>query len=194
MKYIKTFENMSQSDIINTAPLINLINNEDIELISKILRQKKSGDLLEIACGNGSDAVLLSSKGFNVTCIEKNQKYVDEVNRKGIKCIRHDISQDLLFRNDTFDVIYSRLGMHYFTKNILDKIFNDIYRVCKLNGIFVFTVKIENDSIQTNKVILKTDDWDEITKNSGFHILSSDIKEGLLYGSKSTWYEMVAKK
>lgn len=189
MGYLKKFENY-----VSKNPLLKLKNNEDIELISKILKEKNSGKLLEIACGNGSDAKYLAEKGFDVTCLEKNQIYVDEVNGKGVRCIKHDITNTLPFKENQFDVVYSRLGLHYFSTDILDKIFKDIYRVCNNNGIFIFSVKIESDSIKTDKVILSQNDWNDITKNSGFIIKSSVVKEGILYDMKSKWCEITSKK
>lgn len=52
------------------------------------------------------------------------------------------------------------------------------------------TVKVVDD-IKTSKVILTPDKWNEIISNF-FDIKSFEIKEGILYNSKSKWIEIYA--
>ena len=55
-----------------------------------------------------------------------------------------------------------------------------------------FTVKLVND-IQTGKTIFNKETWEYLVSNE-FEIVSSEVKEGILYDNQSKWLEIVAKK
>jgi ubiquinone/menaquinone biosynthesis C-methylase UbiE len=184
MKYLlefKIFENI----------LLNLANNTDDELIGKILNLlPNGGKILEIACGNGSDSIKLKELGYDVTATDFTDDYVDYVNQY-VTCIKHDTRNEFPFHDNEFDLIYSRLGLHYFTIDELDDIFSEIFRMTK--KYLVFSVKLVNDNLQTGKVILDKDKWIEIVSDK-FKIKSLEVKKGLLYNNYSEWLEIIAEK
>ncbi len=182
MRYIKKYEAFN-------SVLLNLSDNMDLELVSKIKSLINKGDsILEISCGNGADAILLNND-YNVIATDTDQGYVDYVNSKGVQCINHDTRDKFEFDDNQFDLIYSRLGLHYFSKDELRLIFNELFRIC--DGYILFTVKLVND-IPTGKVILAKEDWEELTSDR-FNIVSSVVKNGILYNNESTWLEILAK-
>ena len=190
MKYIlskKIFEN--QSDLNRQSPLLNLIDNVDYELVDLIKSILPNGTILEISCGNGSDSLELLKRGYVVLGTENNQQYADYVNQK-IDCIKHDTRDKFPFEDNTFDLVYSRLGLHYFTEQELKNIFKEISRITR--KYLVFTVKLVND-IQTGKTIFSKETWEDIVSKE-FEIVSSAEKEGILYDNQSKWLEMVVKK
>lgn len=190
MKYLltrKIFEN--QEELNRQAPLLKLDGNADIELIEKIQSLISSGNILEISCGNGADALELLKRGYVVFGTENNQQYADHVNQK-INCVKHDTKDKFPFPDNSFDLVYSRLGLHYFSEQELQSIFKDISRITK--EYLVFTVKLVND-IKTGKNILTKETWENIVSEE-FEIVSSSEKEGILYDNQSKWLEIVAKK
>ena len=54
------------------------------------------------------------------------------------------------------------------------------------------SVKIQNDNIKTNKIILTPGEWKEIISNF-FEIEDVKIREGKLYGEDAKWMEIIAK-
>lgn len=185
MRYLKNYKLFE-----NKSPLLDLSNNVDIELIDTIKSLLPTGNILEISCGNGADAIELSNLGYNVTATELSQDYKEYVNDKGVKCILHNTKERFPFNNGSFDLLYSRLGLHYFSIEELELIFNELARLTK--KYLVFTVKLVND-IPTGKVILDENKWKEITSNN-FDIVSSTVKEGILYDNESKWLEIIAQK
>lgn len=182
MKYLKYFEAWT--------PLLDLEGNVDTTMINNITNLIKSGKILEISCGNGADTKKLLDLGYDVTCTENNEGYCDYVN-KFANCVLHDTSKPFPFNDNQFDLVYSRLGLHYFDKYTLSDIFSEINRIS--NGYLVYSVKILDDPL-TEKVILSKKDWESITKESGFDIISSEAKSGELYGKYSEWLEIIASK
>ena len=94
------------------------------------------------------------------------------------------------FGDNEFDLIYSRLGLHYFTQEELKEIFKELNRLT--NKYLVFTVKLVND-IPTGKVIFTEDTWKDLVSEE-FKIISAEVKEGILYNNQSKWLEIIAEK
>lgn len=181
MRYLKTYEHFG-------SPLLKLNDNIDYDLIDLVKSCVPKGtSILEISCGNGSDAKYLEKSGYKVICTDINPEYVKNVNSIGIECIQHDTKDKFPFSDKQFGLVYSRLGLHYFTPEELDKIFEELSRI---GNKLVFSVKLVND-IQTNKVILTEDLWKNIV-NKYYNIEEFEVKEGNLYGSPSKWLEILA--
>lgn len=185
MKYLKRFILFE-----NNSPLLNLKNNVDVELVNIIKSLISSGKILEISCGNGADAITLSNLGYDVVTTELCTDYKNWVNSQGIECILHDTKEKFPFNDSSFDLVYSRLGLHYFSIEELELIFDELTRLTK--KYLVFTVKLVND-IPTGKVILDENKWKEITEKN-FNIISHTVKTGILYDNQSKWLEIVATK
>jgi SAM-dependent methyltransferase len=187
MKRLKTYQKFFESV---GSPLLDLSNNVDHHLISVIQKETKTpSKVLEISCGNGSDSLNLQELGYEVSCTEYNTDYVKHAKDLGLDCIQHDTKKKFPFSNNEFDLIYSRLGLHYFTEEELLSIFSELRRIGK--GILI-TVKVVDD-IKTGKVILTEDKWKEIVSRF-FNIKSFKVKEGQLYGSQSKWIEILGEK
>lgn len=176
--------------LFNESILLKLSNNIDKVLVNKIKSLIKPGSkILEISCGNGSDSLFLKNEGYDITCTELDDNYVSNANKIGLKCIKHDTSENFPFDNKEFNLTYSRLGLHYFTKEQLYNIFNEISRIT--DGYLIFSVKLIND-IPTGKIILSKEEWEKLVSNR-FKIISSENKSGILYNDQSNWLEIIAK-
>lgn len=173
------------------SKLLNISNNVDEELISKIEKLiSPPSNILEISCGNGADSIYLSKKGYDITCTDNNTDYVNNAIDKGLDCVYHDTLNKFPFDNNSFDLVYSRLGLHYFTLNELDNIFKEISRIT--SKYVVFSIKTLDD-IKTGKVILTKETWKDITEKY-FNIISFEEKSGILYDNQSKWIEITASK
>jgi ubiquinone/menaquinone biosynthesis C-methylase UbiE len=184
MKWIKTYK-------LFESVLLNLENNVDNHLISIIQENLPTGsDILEISCGNAADSLYLKDLGYNVRCTEFDDNYVKNANDLGLECIKHDTRMKFTYSDNQFDLVYSRLGLHYFTEEELDSIFSELSRI---GNKLLVTVKIEEDFYKTGKIILSPEKWFEII-NKYYNIEIFDVKEGLLYDKKSKWIEILANK
>lgn len=189
MRYLKTYRKFNLFENRIQPILLNLEDNVDNELITKIQNLLPTGRILEIACGNGSDAIKLNELGYDVTATDFTKEYVDYVNQY-IPCFQHDTRDEFPFDDKKFDLVYSRLGLHYFNEEELKSIFTEISRLTK--KYLVFTVKLANDNLNTGKVILDESKWKEIVSDE-FNIISSEVKQGELYGDESKWLEIIAE-
>jgi len=107
----------------------------------------KTGKLLEIGTGQGGDADYFQSLGYEVTATD----YSDEALRnagervKNVNFINLDTSQGLPFDDESFDVVYSHMALHYFDSQTTAQVFKDIHRVLKSRGIFATITNTMND-------------------------------------------------
>ncbi|MFW6243143.1 MAG: class I SAM-dependent methyltransferase, partial [bacterium] len=172
--------------------LLSLKNNVDLELI-KIIKNnfKKGSKILEISCGNGEDSLYLQKLGYNIICTEMDDNYVSNAISKGLNCIKHDTRNPFPFPDNNFDLVYSRLGLHYFNEEELNSIFKELKRI---SNSILLTVKIMEDEnfYKSKKIILSVDNWENII-NRYFNIEMLNVKYGELYGKEAKWLEVLAK-
>src|SRR3989338_4528448 len=107
----------------------------------------ETGILLEIGTGQGGDADYFQSLGYEVTATD----YSDEALRnagervKNVNFINLDTSQGLPFDDESFDVVYSHMALHYFDSQTTAQVFKYIHRVLKSRGIFATITNTMND-------------------------------------------------
>lgn len=186
MRYLKDYK-LFESD---SSSLLDIPEEVDIHLIEIIKKNiKPDAKILEISCGNAVDSKHLKDLGYDVTCTELNDDYIENAKSLGLSCIKHDTRNKFPFNDKQFDLIYARLSLHYFNKEELDTIFKELKRISHK---ILFTVKVEEDSFKTGKVIIPPYHWIGIVGNNYGSEDSFQIRTGNLYGKKSKWVEILA--
>ncbi|HET8793847.1 MAG TPA: class I SAM-dependent methyltransferase [Nitrososphaeraceae archaeon] len=109
---------------------------------------KKNLTILEVGCGQGRDAIFLSSLGHNVHAFDISESAVNYVKKlkismqlQNLNIFTHDIENPLSFPNDSFDFVYSNLALQFFDSTKLQQIFTNISKVIKKNSLFLFSTK-----------------------------------------------------
>jgi ubiquinone/menaquinone biosynthesis C-methylase UbiE len=135
----------------------------------------KDGKVLELAAGQGQDARFLAKRGYEVICTDRSDFGLREAERKAraeqlnIVFRQVDLLEPLPFEDNAFDVVYSHLGLHYFTKEHTRKLFAEIHRVLKPGGIIAALFNTPEDS-----ELLKEGEFEKIEDN--YYL---EIKNGL---------------
>lgn len=118
----------------------------------------KSGKVLDLAAGLGQDSKYFTNLGYDVTTTDLVPPFQVV-----------DLSQRLPFSDNSFDIVYSHLGLHYFTysRSLSLSLFQEIYNVLKTGGLFCALFnsstdpetsrlqKIDTDFYQTEEGITK---------------------------------------
>lgn len=113
------------------------------EIVDWLANKFKTGLLLEIGCGLGTDLVKFGKRGFSIVGIDLAPTVV-AMARRHLKAYRlpgmitQGNGESLAFRSETFDVVYS-CGVLQHTPNI-EKAVNEIHRVVRKGGIAVVIV------------------------------------------------------
>ncbi len=121
------------------------INNPNIfaEQVLEYLPEK--GSLLDIGAGRGQDSKFFADRGYDVTSLDISAEALQEANDSRIKSIEADITQGLPFKSESFDIVYAHLSLHYFGAAMTDKIFLEINRVLRPNGVLAFFTNSTTD-------------------------------------------------
>lgn len=99
-------------------------------------------DILEIGCGRGGGLSYINKnyKPKSATGVDLNQKAVDFCNSfyhgENITFLQGD-AQVLDFQDNSFDVVINVESSHRYAE--IDKFINEVYRVLKPGGVFLFT-------------------------------------------------------
>ncbi len=113
--------------------------NEMTEMpaMMKMLGNVKGKKILDWGCGSGIYIKKLKSKGANIKGFDISQKMV-EIARKINPSTEIKIGSgtNIPF-NEKFDIVFASLAIHYLKK--LDKPFQEIARVLKSGGVFIFS-------------------------------------------------------
>lgn len=153
-----------------------------------------SGKVLELGCGVGNDGLWLATKGFDVTQTDLGDYRRAEA--KQLPFIELDMHQPLQVEQ-TFDVVYAHLSLHYFSSERTVVLFEEIKNLLNPNGILAFIVNSKDDPeyIDSNK----NDDYIEVDgEGKRFFDVESALKycegmEVLLADNKGTVHKDNAK-
>lgn len=110
-----------------------------------------SGKVLDLGSGQGQDSIFFSEKGHEVTAVDFSNLVLDFLRKKtiedglNIKLMNVDVSQILPFEDNSLDVVYSHLSLHYFSHQETRDIFGEIFRVLKPEGVVAVLLNTVDD-------------------------------------------------
>jgi ubiquinone/menaquinone biosynthesis C-methylase UbiE len=173
----------------------------------------KGAKILELGCGEGNDSIYFADEGHEVTAtdfsdivIAQNQKRYNNAN---LHFAEQDISQQFNYPDDSFDVVYARLSLHYFPDSITRTIFEEIERVLKPGGVLHFMCKSTSDGIYGKGEKIESDMYEldghirhffseaytaKLASQAGLTELTVVAGEDMLYDRKSAFIKASAKK
>ncbi len=104
--------------------------------------------LLDLGAGAGQDAIYFYNAGLKVTALDFSKTGIAELklNKPEIQTKFQDLTH-YKYKPHSFDVIYAHLSLHYFDDIHTQKIFNNIYRALKPNGLFFVKCKSTDDAL-----------------------------------------------
>lgn len=112
---------------------------------------KKSGNLLELGCGNGRDSIYFYKLGLNVTGIDASDAVISELSQKykeeNICFICDDfVCSSTLFVGQ-FDYCYSRFSLHAINEEQESEVLSNVYKGLKDGGKLFVEVRSVNDEL-----------------------------------------------
>ena len=169
--------------------------------------------VLDLGTGIGNDAKFFTDNGYEVLATDLS----DVVIKKNIKTYgkqsnlvfqEQNIAKTFDFEDESFDAVYARLSIHYFTNKITRKIFDEIARVLSPGGSFIFMCKSVDDylygkgeEIEPNMYIFKghirhffSEHYTRDLLSKLFRIEKIWAGEEDIYGRDSAFVKVVAIK
>lgn len=103
----------------------------------------QNGKLLDLGAGQGQDSFFFASQGYEVVVADFSKKALDLAKKRApvelsdkLTFEEVDMSNPLPYNAESFDVVYSHLGLHYFDTPRTQALFDEIYMTLKPGGIF----------------------------------------------------------
>jgi len=168
--------------------------------------------ILELGCGVGNDSnyfAQLSHKvlatDFSKVAIEKNRELY---NNDNLTFEVLDTSHTFPFKNNSYDLVYARLSLHYFTDEVTHQIFEQITRVLKNGGLLAFVCKSTDDPKYGKGKMIECDmyerdghirhffskDYAEKLLEDKFQIITLEEGEEEFYSDISSFIKVIARK
>lgn len=124
----------------------------------------ETGLLLELGAGIGQDSTYFAEKGFEVTATDKTTdslystfQHPDNLTKQLVNVEKLDLNEKFNFSEDTFDIVYAHLSLHYFDEVTTRQIFSEIFRVLKPGGVLAFFTNSVNDPEYNTGIRLEKD-------------------------------------
>lgn len=113
----------------------------------------KQGRILELGTWGGEDALFLSRKGYSVVATDFSVQALAALQQKltqdpqpDLTTAYLDLNNPFIYPDNSFDVVYSNLALHYFNRQITQQIFDEILRVLNPEGIVAVSLNSTTDS------------------------------------------------
>ena len=117
------------------------INNIEYPWINKYegLIFKKVGSLLDLGCGIGQYSKYFADNGFTVTAADISERALSKLSETSdnIKTVKLDMTEPLPFADNTFDIVFANLSIHFFSKAETEALMLEIKRILKNGGLFI---------------------------------------------------------
>ncbi len=139
-------------------------------------------DILEVGCGRGGGLSFINRHFTpnSATGLDLNSKAIDFCNKyytnENIKFLQGN-AEKLEFQNDSFDVVINVESSHRYSQ--MDEFVNEIYRVLKHGGIFLFTDFRPKNELEKLHNQLKSPNF----KTLKYEVITSQILEALKLSS-----------
>jgi len=142
----------------------------DIHLL--IQTYVNGGKTLDFGCGSGRSTRFLKDLGLNIVGVDISKTFLDEANNIDTKTHYFQIKDQIPSVEKSYDFVYSHLVLLMVpTKENLDAIFKEIYRVLRKGGVFIaVTGSEEMHSSKRNWVSYDTRFQENIMPSSGSRV------------------------
>lgn len=120
--------------------------DEWLKTFDEIIENCKT-PIIDLGCGSGNDTLYLINKEKKVISLDYSEISIKKIkeNIPEATAILHNIEKPLPFENNSSEIIISDLSLHYFSREITNKIIAEIKRVLMPSGYLLLRVNSVND-------------------------------------------------
>ena len=143
--------------------------------VSILTEHLDKGDILDLGCGEGRNALFLAEKGFKVLGVDKSDKSISimldraqQIRKKTGKELQlSGLNIDILtyYVNENFDAVICMNILHFFDKKDIIKVVKNIKNSTKINGFNVIDVFTEDNPYKNLPYLFKKEELKELYKD-----------------------------
>jgi ubiquinone/menaquinone biosynthesis C-methylase UbiE len=193
--------------------IIDKFSEHPTDFAKKVIKFfPNNANVLELGCGLANDSIFFAENDFEVLATDFSEFVIKEAEEKFSNGNPEfevlDIKDLSKFKDNSFDVVYARLSLHYFTDTKTKKIFMEINRILKNKGLLCFICKSTRDPLYGKGQMIEKDMFndrdhirhffsEEYTRsllNDIFKIKTLTLNKEDLYGHESGFIEVIARK
>ena len=109
---------------------------------------ENKGKCLDLGCGIGQYSKKLMEYGYNVISADISEIALKKVSEFNENIKKIDMSEELPFENNSIDLVFANLSIHYFSNEDTQKLMKEIKRILKNGGLFIGSVNGMQDMIK----------------------------------------------
>lgn len=109
---------------------------------------ENKGKCLDLGCGIGQYSKKLMEYGYNVISADISEIALKKVSEFNENIRKVDMSEELPFENNSIDLVFANLSIHYFSNEDTQKLMKEIKRILKNGGLFIGSVNGMQDMIK----------------------------------------------
>lgn len=117
---------------------------DDIWLLKykDIFKKVNVGKALDLGCGLGQYTNFLLNSGFETVSADISNDILNKVkdDNPDTEIVNLDMSKTLPFPDNSFDLVFANLSIHYFDKETTENLLKEIKRILKNDGYFIGSV------------------------------------------------------
>jgi SAM-dependent methyltransferase len=141
--------------------------------------------LLELGCGQGADALFFAGQGAQVTACDFSRfaldQFAKDAEAAGVREVELDLSDvPYPFDDDSFDIVYAHLSLHYFDTASTWRVLADIRRILRPGGRLLATFNSVRDPEVGEGIELGEPTYRELGPGDRKRYFSVDELAGLL--------------
>lgn len=188
----------------------DLNNIEDLWINNCEILENIHGKALDLGCGVGQYTKYLLDKGMDVVSGDISTEALSTLKEKipEAKTIVLDMSKPLEFEDESFDLVFANLSIHFFNKETTINLIKEIKRILKKDGYFIgsvnsskayefikdHVVEIEKDFYQSKERqvrLFTKEQFDEFF--SDFKLISLEEVETIRFNKRKDMWKFIYK-
>lgn len=83
---------------------------------------------------------IATNYGYEVTSADISDTVLEKVKKFNDNIVKLDMKENLPFSDNTFDLVFANLSVHYFSNEDTKKLMNEIKRILRQEGLFIGSV------------------------------------------------------
>ncbi len=171
--------------------------NETLVFAANLIKDQTNKLALDIGSGTGGDTIHLLEQGFKVVALDQEKNSLDIIKNRTTKKQRKDLTLEQAFMQNysipenSYNLINATFSLPFCSKPDFLRIWDNIYRGLKSNGVFsgqIFGINDDWVGMEDMSFFTSEEVFDLIMQYTPEYFVEVDEKGLIADGSKKHWH------